>query len=265
MKRVLLVVGSILLPLGFFYLVLAGSVWAVEMGQGEGACQDCVPAVHVKAGETAAVGGGGPSIDFNKTVDQDPNSCGPNGQITLPPGGGTVYYCYYVENTGDVTLTMHTVIDDKLGTLLGPGFPVNLTPGAIGYFTIEVNITQTTANSATWRAFNPGPADVVTGTDTALVIVKGPILALTATNDGPTALGRETTLATVISGGGNETYTWDFGDGDFGKGAVMTHVYPSLGVYTAVVTATNSFNSLTASTVVTVIHPPVYMPAVLRP
>jgi hypothetical protein len=237
---------------------LAGSVRAIELEAGEDG-----PTVHFGAGTTAVIEGGGPAILLTKTVGLNPQICAPNDELTIP-GGGTVYYCYYFTNIGDVTMMMHTVVDDQLGTLLGPGFPISIVPGATAWFSFEVNITQTTVNSATWRSFNPGPTDVVTSTDTALVIVPGPITALTATNDGPTPLGRATTLATIIEGGGNESYAWAFGDGITGMGSITTHIYPALGVYTAVVTATNSFNSLTASTVVT-INQAAYMSAVLRP
>jgi PKD repeat protein len=258
MRRVLLIFGCLALSLGLLVIVLAGSVLAVDLGQGVGE-----PVVHVVEGGTA-VWNGGPAIEFNKTVGLDPSVCATESQLTIPSGGGTVYYCYNIEITGDVTMTLHTVVDDKLGIVLGPSFPFTLTPGALAFFTITTNITQTTVNSATWRAFNPGPTDVVTGSDTALVKVEGPILALTATNDGPTAIGRETTLGTFIVGGGFETYDWDFGDGITGTGALTTHIYPAIGVYTAVVTATNAFNSMTATTVVMVNYR-VSMPAVFRP
>ncbi len=265
MKRVILIIGCFLVPVLFLYLLMVGTVTAVEKTDGEDAtCIDCGPTIY--QGERMAVNelGGGPAIILTKTVDTNPQTCASSETYTLPAGGGTVYYCYFVGNVGDVTMTLHTVVDDQIGTLIGPSFPFALIPGATAWFTIGVNITQTTVNSATWRAFNPGPTDVVTSTDTALVIVEGPITALTATNDGPTTLGRETTLATMISGGGNETYTWAFGDGLTGTGGITSHIYPAVGVYTAVVTATNSFNSLTASTIVT-IHYANYMPAVFRP
>lgn len=258
MKRVLFILGCFLAAAGLVGLVLAGSVWAVDLGQGGGE-----PLVHVVR-EGTAVRQSGPAIEFRKTVGLDPQGCAAESQVTVPSGGGVVFYCYNVEVTGDVTMTLHTVVDDRLGTLLGPGFMYPLPPGSIAFFTITANITETTVNSATWRAFNPGPTDVVTGSDTALVKVEGPIVGLTATNDGPTAVGRETTLGTIIEGGGFETYAWDFGDGVTGTGAMTTHVYPAIGVYTAVVTATNAFNSLTATTVVTVNYR-VNMPVVLRP
>jgi PKD repeat protein len=41
-------------------------------------------------------------------------------------------------------------------------------------------------------------------------------------------------------------YTWNFGDGSpvtSGSSSTVTHTYPAIGTYTAIVTATNSWNS----------------------
>ena len=52
------------------------------------------------------------------------------------------------------------------------------------------------------------------------------------------------------------TYDWDFGDGVTGSGPVVTtHTYETTGAFTAVVTASNTLNSLAASTPVTVAVP----------
>ena len=79
------------------------------------------------------------------------------------------------------------------------------------------------------------------------------IAGLTAQNDGPTGRGNLTTLSAAVTAGSNVTYAWAFGDGTTGNGQVVSHLYPSLGQFTAVVTASNSINTLTASTVVTVV------------
>ncbi len=78
------------------------------------------------------------------------------------------------------------------------------------------------------------------------------VLGLTAINDSPTLLGQTTTLTGTITQGNNVTYTWGFGDGGAGNGRVITHTYPSPGAYTAVVTASNPVNTLTATTTVLV-------------
>jgi hypothetical protein len=109
---------------------------------------------------------------FTKTVGLDPAECASTDVITLTPSGGDVFYCYQAENTGDFTLTTHELWDDKLGTLIDEAS--DLEPGWIGWLTETAHITQTTVNTATWTAHNPGPADVISNTDTATVIVELP-------------------------------------------------------------------------------------------
>jgi PKD repeat protein len=75
---------------------------------------------------------------------------------------------------------------------------------------------------------------------------------LAATNDSPTDLGGTTTLTATITAGTDVTYAWDLGDETSAVGAVVTHVYPAIGTYTATVTATNSLGDSTATTLVTV-------------
>jgi hypothetical protein len=89
------------------------------------------------------------------------------------------------------------------------------------------------------------------------------IAGLAASNDSPTPLDQPTTLWATVSAGTNVTYTWDFGDGFGGIGATVSHTYPDVGVYTAVVTATNWLNSATASTSVKILNA-VYLPTVAR-
>ncbi|MCP4426971.1 MAG: PKD domain-containing protein, partial [Chloroflexi bacterium] len=48
---------------------------------------------------------------------------------------------------------------------------------------------------------------------------------------------------------------WNLGDGSMGSGASLEHIYPAEGVYTAVVTASNSINSLTTATSITIYQP----------
>jgi PKD repeat protein len=52
--------------------------------------------------------------------------------------------------------------------------------------------------------------------------------------------------------GSDFTYTWAFGDGDVGSEAIVTHVYPTAGAYTAIVTASKGIRVLTATTIVTI-------------
>ena len=82
-----------------------------------------------------------------------------------------------------------------------------------------------------------------------------------------------TTLTATVTTGDNVAYAWAFGDGwvstaKSGVGAVVTHAYATLGDYTAVITASNSVNTLTATTHISIILPigprTVYLPLVLK-
>lgn len=113
--------------------------------------------------------GGPPSITMTKTVGTDPGSCATTSNISVGYGT-TVYYCYTVQNTGNVTLTHHTVTDDVLGTVLGPGYVYNLAPGAsVPVTTSYVVMTDTITNNALWTAYVSGTNTVATATASATV------------------------------------------------------------------------------------------------
>jgi len=84
-----------------------------------------------------------------------------------------------------------------------------------------------------------------------------PIYGLQAANSSPTPLGESTTFTATVISGTNIVYTWAFGDGDAGSGAITSHVYPEVGLYTATVTATNSISTATATTPVTITDAPI--------
>lgn len=86
---------------------------------------------------------------------------------------------------------------------------------------------------------------------TPVTITDQPISGLTAANSSPTVLGNPTALIAMASGT-NIAYAWNFGDGTTGSGNSINHTYASVGVYTAVVTASNSISALTATTHVTI-------------
>ena len=126
-----------------------------------------------------------PAIVLTKTVGTDPNVCATSDDIGVP-AGEEVAYCYTVTNTGGVTLTLHTLEDSVLGVLL-TDFPYDLGPGASTFITESAVITETTVNTATWTAINPGPADVAVAYATARVIALLPEIVVT-----PAALAAET-------------------------------------------------------------------------
>jgi hypothetical protein len=103
---------------------------------------------------------------------------------------------------------------------------------------------------------------VVTAT-TPVTITDVPIEGLVATSDSPTPLGRLTTMTATITVGSNVLYAWTFGDGEGGSGPTPAHTYPSIGTFTATVSATNGVGVVVASTVI-VIESRVYLPLILQ-
>ncbi|MBK8987110.1 MAG: hypothetical protein IPM39_13705 [Chloroflexi bacterium] len=53
----------------------------------------------------------------------------PTTDVITVTSGVTVTYFYVVENTGTITLPLHTLNDSQLGTVLGPDFAYDLAPG----------------------------------------------------------------------------------------------------------------------------------------
>lgn len=83
----------------------------------------------------------------------------------------------------------------------------------------------------------------------------GPVMGLTAVNDGPTTIGEETTFnanSTSPISGLND-YAWDFGDGSVGSGSETTHTYGATGFYTATLSVFNPLNQ-TTQTAVTLVN-----------
>ncbi len=100
-----------------------------------------------------------PSIVVTKTVGTAPGVCATTSEITVTTGT-TVYYCYAVENTGNITLTDHFLNDSVLGTILN-GLVYTLTPGSAidtvaAGLTISQVLTSTTTNLAEWEAYAEG-------------------------------------------------------------------------------------------------------------
>jgi hypothetical protein len=91
-------------------------------------------------------------------------------------------------------------------------------------------------------------------TATTLVTVEESISGLIAANNGPTLIGETTEMSASLVSGSNVTYEWDFGDGETGSGAIVSHLYTSPGIYDVEVMATNLVSQETAQTVVYVVE-----------
>jgi uncharacterized repeat protein (TIGR01451 family) len=174
--------------------------------------------------------------------------------------GAPLTYTLRVTNTGTVSLT--ATISDALPPHVAPGgslvwTPVPLLPGEGWTETIVVTVEMGYTGSLT-NVVQASSEEGATGAYTNTVTVTDvPIAGLVAVNDSPTELGTSTTLMATVTAGTNVTYTWAFGDGNTGSGAVVSHTYPAVGAYAAIVTASNSVSQLTATTSVTITDAPV--------
>jgi uncharacterized repeat protein (TIGR01451 family) len=98
------------------------------------------------------------------------------------------------------------------------------------------------------------------------VLVEEAISGLSSANSSPTILGQPTAFTATITAGSNVIFTWDFGDSSTGNSARIEHTYPSLGVYTATLTATNLVSQVMVPTVITIYTPghKIYLPLNFR-
>lgn len=146
----------------------------------------------------------GPNIKFNVSVGRDANACATQDSLTVATGT-QVFYCYEVENTGDVTLARHTLVDDQLGTLLN-NFAYDLLPGASVFITASLMITGTLANVASWTAFTEGGTPV-NELDSALVTVVDAGISLNKTV-GTDTLSCAATDSIIVPVGTKVTYCY---------------------------------------------------------
>ncbi len=95
-----------------------------------------------------------------------------------------------------------------------------------------------------------------------------PITDLRAANSGPIAAGLTVFFSATIGSGTHVAYQWNFGDGVMGSKVVADHIYVKPGIYTAIVTATNTVGALSAPTTVTVTSVTsgnsIYLPLLLK-
>ena len=122
-----------------------------------------IATIDLDAGETVhcvfqseEIPSSNPAIELTTTVGTESDSCATTDTLDDVAPGTKVYYCYSVKNTGDVTLTVHSLVDDQLGTIFN-GVSFTLSPGAT-VTNIDLGkpataeITTATTNTATWKA-----------------------------------------------------------------------------------------------------------------
>jgi hypothetical protein len=113
-----------------------------------------------------------PPIVLVRTVSTDPTACAPSDSVTVSQGT-TVVHCYLVTNTGQETLTLHSLVDSQFGALLS-NYAHELAPGGTLTATATTSVTLSTTGVATWTAQSTQGAEVVAQA-TATVTVLGDI------------------------------------------------------------------------------------------
>ncbi|NUM48525.1 MAG: PKD domain-containing protein, partial [Anaerolineales bacterium] len=174
--------------------------------------------------------------------------------------GHPLPYTLTLKNTGNYTDTFNLF---TTGNIIPLGQPVTLGFLQSADFTLSVEIPENVISGTVlvdqvWAVSVFDPNKIFTATLSTSVrdeTITNPHI----TTDSPTALGHATTFTVTVETGSNITYTWNFGDGHpivHTSMKVISHTYPSTGVFTAVVTSTNLINHVTTSTQVTVAHKP---------
>lgn len=160
----------------------------------------------------------------------------PKANFTADPQTGPVPLIVTFTNTSiEATSFRWNFGDGITSTLLSPTHTYTKT----GVYTVTLN--------ASGPAGNATATTIITATDEA-------ISGLNVVSDSPTAVKQVTTLTATTVTGRPAIYAWDFGDGSqvAGSEQVVTHTYPTIGSYTAVVTASNSVSVVTATTSVSI-------------
>jgi PKD repeat protein len=102
----------------------------------------------------------------------------------------------------------------------------------------------------------------ITQVYTHVVLAEMPVAGIVVSSSSPTALGQPTFFTASVATGSNVLYSWAFGDGSAGIGSVAAHTYPTDGMYTASVTATNMVSLETITTIVDILPIRAYLPLV---
>lgn len=153
--------------------------------------------------QPAEAGPGLAAVDLEKTVMIDSGSdvCGTETALTVGVGT-TVRYCYTITNVGNIPLDSHTLIDDQLGTVLGPDHPYVLDPAGSISITVTHLVTETVTNTATvTSANNQFEIFLIEATDSVTVTATPPSISLDKTvmiDTGSDVCGTDTALTVGV-------------------------------------------------------------------
>ena len=139
-------------------------------------------------------------------------------------------------------------IDQGVDTALTSDIDLEARPGGASY---DVGADEWQPNHSVDLA---GFCDGLASAPVTTVVTVGdvPVVGLEAANSSANTLGETTWFTAAITAGGNVTYRWSFDDGQMGSGRAISHTYGVTGIYTTVVTASNTVGEVSAFTVVRV-------------
>jgi PKD repeat protein len=168
--------------------------------------------------------------------------------------GGNLTYTLILTNTGGV----------ELNAIITATFPAQVAPGGSLTWSVDLPAGGDPWTESVIVVLDPSYAGPLTSTlkavslEGARVVVTNtvtavqPVLGLAALNSSPTRLGQPTTFTATLATGSEVWFEWNFGDGTSGAGQSVEHTYPSSGVYTATVTASNAVSDQSAQTILIV-------------
>ncbi len=130
------------------------------------------------------------------------------------------------------------------------GVSVTLNTPSLSRTTFTAPATSTVL---TFRLSVTDEAGVSSADEVVITATEEAIAGLSVQNTSPSAVQERVTFTASITAGTNVSYTWDFGDGEQTSGkSEVSHVYTQVETYTATVVASNSINTMTATTRVTI-------------
>lgn len=135
----------------------------------------------VLATDSARVNTQLPAISLNKTVGLSDVSCAATNSRSVEPGT-SVTFCYEVTNTGPVTVSTHTLVDDQLGTLFS-GSNIILGPGQSDQHLETVIAGTAVTNEGTWTATDAYNNDAVAADTATISLLAHSVTLIKTVND----------------------------------------------------------------------------------
>jgi len=212
----------------------------------------------------------GGTVSVANSIIADNHTVGGGNSVSLPDCGGTITSgghnlignatgCNISAGTGDKLGSNTIPINAKLGPLTNNGGPTSTHTLLAGSPAIDagspaaVGSGGSACEAADQRGF-ARPAFGATSLTCDIGAVELGASGLLAGNSSPTLLGQPTTFTASGLGAGFQ-YHWAFGDGGIAGANPITHTYAAAGNYLAMVSATNTAITVTATTPVTILNP----------